>query len=57
MKGIRSISQTGLQLCKTWTIMCKTTGLWKILDIKNSAKDSLGHFELKQHKLWFDKEC
>jgi hypothetical protein len=22
-----------------------------------SAKESLGHYELKQHKLWFDEEC
>ena len=26
-------------------------------NIKNSAKDSLGLHELKQHKPWFDKEC
>jgi hypothetical protein len=26
-------------------------------DIKTSAKENLGLHELKQHKLWFDKEC
>ena len=26
-------------------------------NIKNSAKDSLGLHESKQHKPWFDKEC
>jgi hypothetical protein len=24
---------------------------------KISAKESLGYFELKKHKPWFDKEC
>jgi hypothetical protein len=26
-------------------------------NIKTSAKESLGRYELKQHKPWFDKEC
>ena len=26
-------------------------------NIKTSAKDSLGLYELQQHKLWFDEEC
>ena len=26
-------------------------------NIKNSAKGSLGLYETKQHKLWFDEEC
>ena len=26
-------------------------------NIKTSAKESLGLYELKQHKPWFDKEC
>ena len=26
-------------------------------NIKTSAKDSLGLYELKQNKPWFDKEC
>jgi len=25
--------------------------------LKNSVKDSLGPYELKQHKPWFDEEC
>ena len=32
---------------------------WKNIteNIKTSAKESLGLYELKQHKPWFDKEC
>jgi hypothetical protein len=26
-------------------------------NIKTSAKDSLGLYELKQHKPWFDEDC
>jgi hypothetical protein len=26
-------------------------------NIKIQAKESPGHYELKQHKLWFDEEC
>jgi len=26
-------------------------------NIKTSAKDTLGLYEMKQHKRWFDKEC
>jgi hypothetical protein len=26
-------------------------------NIKTSAKESLGHYELQQHKAWFDDEC
>jgi hypothetical protein len=26
-------------------------------NIKISARDSLGYFELKKHKPWFDEEC
>jgi hypothetical protein len=26
-------------------------------NIKISAKESLGYFELKKHKPWYDKEC
>jgi lipoate-protein ligase A len=31
---------------------------WKSIrrTIKSSAKESLGHYELKQHKSWFNKE-
>jgi len=26
-------------------------------NIRTSAKESLGLYELQQHKLWFDEEC
>jgi hypothetical protein len=26
-------------------------------NIKTSAKESLGHYKLQQHKAWFDDEC
>jgi len=34
-------------------------GVWKNIkeNIKTSAKESLGLYELKQHKPWFDEEC
>jgi hypothetical protein len=33
--------------------------LWKKIrkNIKISTKESLGHYELKQHKPWFDEGC
>jgi hypothetical protein len=32
---------------------------WKTIreNVKMSAKCSLGHYELKQHKPWFDEGC
>jgi hypothetical protein len=32
---------------------------WEMIreNIKISVKQSLGYFELKKHKLWFDEEC
>jgi hypothetical protein len=32
---------------------------WKNIreNMKTSAKESLGHYELQQHKPWFDDEC
>jgi hypothetical protein len=32
---------------------------WEIIqeNFKSPAKDSLGPYELKQHKPWFDEEC
>jgi hypothetical protein len=35
------------------------TGAWTAIreNIKISAKESLGHFELKKHKPWFDEGC
>jgi len=34
-------------------------GVWENIqkNIKTSAKDSLGLYELKKHKTWFDEEC
>jgi hypothetical protein len=26
-------------------------------NIEISAKKSIGHYELKQHKLWFEEQC
>jgi hypothetical protein len=33
--------------------------VWKTVreNIKISAKGSLGYYELKKHKLWFDERC
>jgi hypothetical protein len=33
--------------------------IWETIkeNIKISAKESLGYYELKKHKLWFDKGC
>jgi hypothetical protein len=33
--------------------------VWEMIrkNIKISAKDSLGYYELKEHKPWFDEEC
>jgi hypothetical protein len=34
------------------------TELWKLLqNIKISANESLGYFEFKTHKSWFDERC
>jgi hypothetical protein len=36
-----------------------SNGTWENIteNIKISAKESLGYYELKQHKPWFDEEC
>jgi hypothetical protein len=57
--SIRSKSEISLQLWKTWLL---TVDINKALEstgeyIKTSAMDSLGCYELKQHKLWFDEVC
>jgi hypothetical protein len=33
--------------------------VWEMIreNIKTSAKESLGYYELKKHKPWFDEEC
>jgi hypothetical protein len=33
------------------------SGAWENINIKTSAKESLGLYEWKQHKPWFDEEC
>jgi hypothetical protein len=41
-------------------MMRSSTGrAWKNTteNMKASATESLGYYELKQHKLWFDQEC
>jgi hypothetical protein len=37
----------------------KVNRAWESIkdNIKTSAKRSLGHHEMKQHKPWFDEEC
>jgi hypothetical protein len=47
-------SQIGLQLWKIWTPSASET---IIQNIKISAKESLGYYELKKHMPWFDKKC
>jgi len=38
-----------INTCRTWEKIKE--------NIKTSAKESLGLYELKQHKPWFDEEC
>jgi hypothetical protein len=49
-------SQIGLQLWKIWT-QVEINSAWETIReiIKISAKESLGYFELKKHKPWFDE--
>jgi hypothetical protein len=52
-------SQTGLQL---WRTLIDSEDIHRALEnikenIKTSAENSLGLYELKQHKPWFDEEC
>jgi hypothetical protein len=46
-------SQIGLQLWKIWTQR------WKIVreNVKISARESVGYFELKKYKPWLDEGC
>jgi hypothetical protein len=41
----------GLQRCKIWMLMLV------IVNITISIIESLGYYELKKHKPWFDKGC
>jgi hypothetical protein len=52
-------SQRGLQLWKIWTQRWTFKSAWEtsIENIKISAKERLGYFELKKHKLWFGEGC
>jgi predicted metallo-beta-lactamase superfamily hydrolase len=56
--SVRSKLQTGLQLWKTFDDNVDMNRAWKNIreNIKTSAKESLGHYELQQHKPWFDDE-
>jgi hypothetical protein len=48
-----------MQHWKIWMmIMWKSVGLGNIMEnIKTSAKEFVGHYELKQHDPWFDKNA
>jgi hypothetical protein len=37
----------------------ETNSAWETItdNINISAKDNVGHYELKKHNLWFDKGC
>jgi hypothetical protein len=50
--------QTGLQLWKTDDNVDINIAWENIKEnIKTSAKESVGHYELQQHKTLFDDEC
>jgi hypothetical protein len=50
--------QIGLQHWKIWMLRWKLVLSEKQLEnIKISAKESLGYYELRQHKPWFDEGC
>jgi len=57
--SIRLKLQTVLELWRNLSDGEDKNRAWKNTkeNIKTSAKDSLGLHKLKQHKLWFDKEC
>jgi hypothetical protein len=40
-------------------MITRALGAWENIkeNIKTSAKESLGLYELKQHKPWFDEKC
>jgi hypothetical protein len=42
-----------------WDAEVETDSAWKMIreNIKISAKESLGYFDLKMHKPWFDEGC
>jgi hypothetical protein len=52
-RSIELRSQIGLQVWKIWMLRWKLI----VLNIKVSAKENLGYYELKKHKPWFNKVC
>jgi hypothetical protein len=50
-------SQTGSQLWKTLTLRWDINRAWETIreNIKISAEESLGYYELKKLKSWFDE--
>jgi len=57
--SIRLKSEVDLQLWKTQMTMWTSVGLWESIkeNIKASATESLGYYELKHHKPKFDEQC
>jgi hypothetical protein len=52
--SIKLKSHVGFQFWKTKMMMaCENVRE----NVKDSATDSLGYYDLKQHKPWFDNEC
>jgi hypothetical protein len=53
-------SQIDLQRWKIWTLRLKLILSGKQLERISeflSAKESLGYYEMKKHKQWFDERC
>jgi hypothetical protein len=52
-------SEIGLQLWKIMDIKVEIYNSWEMIrdNIKISAKESLGYFELKKHKPLFDEDA
>jgi hypothetical protein len=50
-----------VEINSTWEIIRENIkiSVWEIIreNIKISVKDSLGYFELKKHKPWFNEGC
>jgi hypothetical protein len=52
-------AQIGLQLLENLDAEVDINSAWETVgeNINMSAKESLGYFELKKHKPWFDEVC
>jgi hypothetical protein len=52
-------SQIDLQALKDLEAEVKINIAWETIkeNIKTSAEESLGYFELQKHKAWFDEGC